>query len=245
MQLETLEQFKNRVYGFEYHSLYLDSSGKFCTNSNLCHKIDADGTMKPYLGNTVVFVFQRNGSESGRVESEAFLAHLAWMQEILYFRCQDMLSARLREETFHMTLHDLVNGTADRVNRDAMDAAGQKVKVLLERIRKENWILRMRTTCVFNMVNTSVVLGLEPVGEEDCSLLMRLYEQMEKIVPLGYPVTPHITLAYYKPGTYGADSIKNLEDTFRTVSKETYTVALAAEDLVYQKFCDMNQYYEE
>ncbi|MDO4324417.1 MAG: hypothetical protein Q4E24_00065 [bacterium] len=245
MQLETLEQFKNRVYSFEYHSLYLDSSGKFCTNSNLCHKINADGTMKPYLGNTVVFVLQKNGSESGNAESEAFLAHLAWMQDMLYSRCQDMLSDRLREDTFHMTLHDLVNGTVDGVNRHAMDVAGQEIKVLLERIRKENWILRMRTTCVFNMVNTSVVLGLEPVSEEDCSLLMRLYEQMEKIVPLGYPITPHITLAYYKPGIYNADNINSLEDTFRMISKETCTVALAAEDLVYQRFCDMNQYYEE
>ena len=101
----------------------------------------------------------------------------------------------------------------------------------------------MRTTRVFNMMNTSVVLGLEPVDDENCCRLMQMYERFHKIVPLGYALTPHITLAYYKPGVYPEEYLYALAGAFDTCNQKLgQIVELDIEGLHYQEFSDMNHY---
>lgn len=95
---------------------------------------------------------------------------------------------------------------------------------------------------MFNMVNASVVLGLEPCSDLDCYRLMDLYERLEEIFPVGYQMTPHITLAYYKPGIYQENDIKKLKEAFDCLLKETFIIEFTSENLTCQDFCDMNHY---
>lgn len=71
---------------------------------------------------------------------------------------------------------------------------------------------------------------------------MDLYERLEEIFPVGYQMTPHITLAYYKPGIYQENDIKKLKEAFDCLLKETFIIEFTSENLTCQNFCDMNHY---
>ena len=58
-------------------------------------------------------------------------------------------------------------------------------------------------------------------------------------MPLGYGLTPHITVAYFRPGVMASQQLSQLRKAFRPVDWE---VRLEMDKLVYQKFTDMNHY---
>lgn len=72
---------------------------------------------------------------------------------------------------------------------------------------------------------------------------MGYYEQMQQVHALDYPLTPHVTLAYYRPGCIEGDRLARLRRAIREANGqwkpelELYTMALA-----YQEFADMNTY---
>ena len=116
---------------------------------------------------------------------------------------------------------------------------------LLQEMRREGLpAVRMRATRVFSMVDTSLVMGFAPETEADCAALMGLYERFHAVVPLAWGLTPHVTLAYYRPGVYGPDAA----DALRSALHETQQLpplrlTLTPERLVYRRFSDMNRYY--
>lgn len=150
-----------------------------------------------------------------------------------------MLAQKLDPSTFHMTLHDLVNGvelSEDLKSRMAM--AEVRAKIILESWKGQP-PLRMKTTWLFNMVNTSIVLGLVPADEETWRRLDEMYTALESVVPLGYALTPHITMAYFKPGTYTQYDLNCLRPALHPV---VLGVELQFGNLFYQEFVNMNSY---
>ena len=98
----------------------------------------------------------------------------------------------------------------------------------------------MKATWLFNMVNTSIVLGLAPADEDSRNRLSDMYARLEDVVRLGYALTPHITMAYFRPGTYSAEQAERLSAALRKVELE---VELSMDNLTLQSFTDMNNYY--
>ena len=212
----------------EYIWRSLPEWGNFSTNHNLMKKVTHTGTFLPFYGNTVVF----------DLSSETKLT-LQSLQEELYRSAGWMLSQKLVPSTFHMTLHDLVNGSDVTEDlRDRMVMAEVKVKPILERWKGQP-PLRMKTTWLFNMVNTSIVLGLAPADEDSWRRLDKMYMTLESVVPLGYAMTPHITMAYFKPGIYTQYDLYYLRQALHPVE---LAVELRPEDLHYQVFQNMNHY---
>lgn len=212
----------------DYICRSLPQWGDFTTNPNLRKKVDAAGNLLPFLGNTVVFLLEDDTKES--------LRHL---QESLYQAAPDMLAQPLQMSTFHMTLHDLANGTPEQAGlqeymRYTMD---QVLQILPD--WKDAPPLRMKTTWLFNMVNTSVVLGLAPADDDSWRRLDEMYMALESVVNLGYAMTPHITMAYFLPGTYSSEQVQQLSAVLRTVDLD---IALDMKNLVLQEFFDMNHY---
>ena len=122
--------------------------GDFTTNPTLRKKVDEEGNLLPFVGNTVVFLLDDDTKES-----------LRQLQEELYRAAPDMLAKPLQMSTFHMTLHDLANGTLDQPGLvEYMNYTQERVSQILPGW-KAAAPLRMRTTWLFNMVNTSIVLG--------------------------------------------------------------------------------------
>jgi hypothetical protein len=212
----------------DYITCSLPQWGDFTTNPNLRKKVDEEGNLLPFVGNTVVFLLDEDTKEQ-----------LRNLQEELYRAAPDMLAKPLQMSTFHMTLHDLANGTPDQPGLlEYMNYTQERASQILLGW-KAAAPLRMRTTWLFNMVNTSIVLGLAPADEDSYTRLDAMYQAFEQILPLGYALTPHITLAYFRPGNYTAEEAACLSHALHDVNME---ITLCPADLVLQNFVDMNHY---
>lgn len=211
---------------------YIHSSmppwGGFETNPNLSKKVSPEGNLLPFRGNTTVFLLE-----------DSVKAQLRQLQEGLYQAAPDMLAQPLQPSTFHMTLHDLVNGPADQHGLDArMQEVEEQAAALLSGWKHQPPLV-MKTTWLFNMVNTSIVLGLAPADEDSWNRLDRMYTELESVAHLGYALTPHITMAYFRPGKYSQEQVQKLSAVLRKVDMD---VTLYTNDLVLQNFSDMNHY---
>ena len=213
----------------DYICRSIDPSKPFLTNPNLGKKVDLNGAFLPFIGNTVVYDLDAEVKQ-----------HLTALQDELYACGAAVLSQRLDPSTFHMTLHDLVNGQPDDGD------VSERMALIVPAVRKILYDLKshapisMQATWMFNMVSTSIVLGLKPADADSHSRLDAMYCRLEEVLPLGYPLCPHITLAYFRPGTYSAQVMEGLCTSLRAVDLQ---VTLKAENLCFQNFLHMNHYY--
>lgn len=212
----------------DYISRSLPESGGFQTAPGLALKVDVEGRFLPFYGNTAVFLLP-----------EGVKARLGEIREGLYAAAPGMFSERLEEDTFHMTLHDLVNGPDAAAIEGAVLEAGERAGRIIEGFGCFEPVV-MRATRTFNMVNTSIVLGLAPAEEDGWRRLPEMYGALEAVVPLGYALTPHITLAYFRPGRFGEEETGRLRAALGPVELE---LELRPEALVLQRFSDMNSYF--
>lgn len=236
---ETLMQFRQRT-GFIHHSLPQEG---FSVGGGAAAKVARDGTFLPYFGDTVIFDLD-----------DGTRAWLAQAQEMLYAFCgADVLSERLAPQSFHITLHDLISGGAqDRAGVFA-DAARREAqtRALLEGFTREYpHTIRVRAAAMMNMVSTSAVMVFEPAQEEDCAALTAMYDALQAVVPLTYPLTPHVTLAYYRPGLDGAQLERLHGGLFRAFSlaAQEYAgreAALEQARLGYCCFEDMREFISD
>ena len=216
----------NLLHDYIWRSL--PEEGDFVTNPNLTKKVGQDGAFLPFVGNTTVFLLDPETKRQLRA-----------LRDRLYRSAPGMLAEPLQEATFHMTLHDLANGVPGTAGlAERMAGTEYAAKALVEQW-KDLPPLKMKGTWMFNMVSTSIVLGMEPADGDSCRRLDEMYAQLETVVPLGYALTPHITMAYFRPGWYGPEQAERLADALRPVELE---VTLTADKLVLQEFDDMNHY---
>ena len=231
--LETLSEFRQRTNSFNQSSL---NSEGFYTNHNLINKINYDGKMSEFIGNTVVF------SITDDVKNIIYN-----IQNKLYVECRDILAKPLSKDTFHITLHDLINGKpSDEINNKIENIQPLALK-LVNDISNRNFNIKLQSTFLFNMVNTSMVVGFEPVDDKSCMELMKYYEMFQEIVNLDYPLTPHVTVAYFKPNKEKIDEnwIYKLQEVINFVkNQERIQLTLTNKMLEYQIFLDMNNYYK-
>lgn len=202
-------------------------TGQFTHDSKLEQKVSYIGSYLPYWGNTVVFDLD------GRTKQR-----LAAIRDGLHDAAGFMLADKLNADTFHMTLHDLVNHPGFPQEDEAADRAAAGARSLIEQWRGQK-PLQMRGTWIFNMCQTSVVLGLVPNNHETYLRLCRMYDDLQQVVPLDYDLCPHITLAYFKPGMYEQHQVQALRSYLHM---EPIIMDLAMEDLHLQSFTDMNHY---
>ena len=225
---ETLTMFQQRT-AFVRDSLPRD--GGFATNPRLTDKVDQDGRFRPFFGDTVIFDL-----------TEDEKAWLAGIRQGLCEACGALLAEPLDPASFHITLHDLNSAADPQVIAPAMALAEERSRLLLASL-PGGWAAHVRPTAVFSMVGTSVVLGFEPVDEENCAALMGLYEAFQQVVPLGYALTPHVTLAYYRPTEGGEDALRRLRAAIAAANQGMAGRTIALRDPRYCTFTDMNHYH--
>lgn len=230
MAVETLADFRRRTDAFIWDSF---PQGELCTHPQLCAKVCAEsGELRPFWGNTVVFCLP-----------EPVRRWLGDVQDLLYAQAADLLAARLAGDSLHITLHDLVSG-ADReqVQNEVARTREQARRLVAELVRREE-DLHLRPTAAFNMVNTSLVLGFEPAEETTCSRLMEGYALLHQVRRLDYQLTPHVTLAYYRPGCMDAAAVGRLRALAAQINAQWKPeITLNTRMLAYQEFSDMNRY---
>lgn len=225
--MERYGDFLGRVSAFEVAELDLRKS-YFRGRASLADKIDEENRLKEFFGDTVVFDLD-----------EAVKNRISALADRLYSDAGDCLAERLSGATLHMTLHDLSNGTNLSEIQEKMAENEEKIRSTSLPSRT----IKMKSTFVFNMVNTSLVLGLVPADEEEHIKLMELYDIFDGILEAKYPLTPHITLAYFTPSGFGDEAKARLEAAVNEINLDSqFEIILDTKKLHYQHFFSMNDY---
>lgn len=232
-----LEEYEQRT-AWKYEPI----GGSFPTHTELQNKIGPDGQFRPFPGSTAVF----------RLDRDAFrLARL--MQTLLHRHLEDtgMLAQPLPEDSFHMTLHDLINPEQDRAGGEGENDYARKVEnslTLAETIARhihERYAGReiaLIPDRIVNMVGKSLVLLLKPASEGDYALLLELYRQFDRVKALPYPLTPHVTLAYFRPGMIDGGRLNAVLQAMQPEPHTSPVCRLYPEALTAQYFSDMARY---
>lgn len=221
---------------------YAPISGNFHTAEDLTRKVRLDGSYAPFPGTTVVF---RLGKQ------ELGLTQL--MQQVLAQALEgtDMLASPLPPSALHMTLHDLISpencasDPEDRIQYDReMTASLKQAAEIAARISKDfaGRKIAMVADRIVNMVSKSLVLMLRPRTEEDFELLLEMYRRFDSVAALSYPLTPHITLAYYKPGMLDGAALGRAVDFAQICPENAPVFMFDPEALTAQSFRDMRNY---
>ena len=217
-------------------------TGWFGTNPNVLNKVDPDGQYRTFPGTTVVFRC-----------NEPMFEVISPLQDELHFQLteSEILAQRLPSATFHMTVHDLVSPEQKNAHSlpdyfHEMDDSLRRAVEVVSSFRKSyrDKCISMAADHVVNMVSKSIVMLLKPVKEEDFELLLEMYHQFDEIIRLPYPLTPHITLAYFKPCMIDGDKlgkvVVSLNERLKTLPVFDFTV----ENLTAQRFLDMQTYID-
>ncbi len=232
--METYTEFLNRINAFEKPQLCLGND-RFTANPSLTNKVAADNTFKNFYGDTVVFALDDRAKTK-----------LARYADALHKTVPQCFCQALKDDTFHVTLHDLSNSAALSdiaeelfYNELGVAKLGQELK------RYADAKIVLKSKYVFNMVNTSIVFGLYPSDENSHKTLTSLYSVFDSIKKLSYPLTPHITLAYYNVNGFDTDAARALESAVNGInSNDGFQLTLNVKDLRYQKFTSMNDYVD-
>lgn len=228
--METLYEMRQRINRFSIHSLYCKEDGSFETHPNSIDKVDGQGNLKGFYGNSMIF----------NINDPAFL-------EMCKKCCTEinrsiMMAQPLLHHTMHMTLHDLINGSNQEVIYERQKEVGKLAYAILNDL--PDFQLKMKPVRIYSMNQTSIVLGMEAIDEENHQLLMMLYERFQMIHPLSYPLTPHITLGYYRPGIYPNHDVLELERQLYYANEQIKEEVLVfnKKHLKLMNFTNMNDY---
>lgn len=230
--METFREFLDRINSFEKKVITFDNENFKC-NPSLMQKVDKNNAFRNFYGDTVVFTID-----------DAIKNKLCEYVNLLYQVVPECFCERLAPNTFHVTLHDLSNSPI--LHNVAEELFYNEIKIIevtnkLSKLKNIN--IKMQSTYIFNMVNTSLVLGLFPATEADYCRLMELYFLFDGVKKLSYPLTPHITLAYYNINGFDLHSAELLASAVNKLNNEI-ELKINVSKLFYQKFRSMNDYID-
>ncbi|MBQ4522072.1 MAG: hypothetical protein IJA10_03870 [Lachnospiraceae bacterium] len=230
---ETYKEFLARIQSFEKSETYFGND-YFKGNPSIAQKVGNDNLFQAFYGDTIVFHLD-----------DATKEKLSNFIEQLYQTAPECFCEKLDSNTLHMTLHDLSNAPVLK------DVAAEVFENELKVIEKSKEIkkfhkIKMKTKYIFNMVDISLVLGLYPTNEEEYNKLMELYDIFDDVKKLSYPLTPHITLAYYNVNGFDTEAAKALEGVVSKLNRNEMEIELELDrkHLYYQKFKSMNDYID-
>ncbi len=171
--MENYDEFLTRINSFEKNKIDFGRT-YFTGKQSITHKVDRNNTFKDFHGDTVVFDLDK-----------ATKTVISRLVDFLYEATPQCFCERLVPDTFHMTLHDLSNSDVLQNISDEMFYNELKIIKAKNRIEKlGNIRIKMKSNAIFNMVNTSLVLGLYPIDDANYIKLMELYSIINDIKPL-------------------------------------------------------------
>ncbi len=231
--METYQDFLGRINSFEKKEINYGNKF-FKGNPSISQKVGKDNVFRNFYGDTIVFALD-----------DIVKAKLTEYVELLYHTAPECFCERLVPHTFHVTLHDLSNAPVLRdVAEELFENELKVIEKMSEIQKQENVKIKMKSKYIFNMVDTSLVLGLYPANEDEYRRLMDLYLIFDSVKKLSYPFTPHITLAYYNVDGFDLQAARRLEAVVNMLNKNEIEIELDMNHLCYQKFKSMNEYID-
>lgn len=228
--MENYKEFLYRINSFEKSEIDLGRD-YFKGNPSIALKVNEDNSFRPFYGDTVVF----NLDDATKQKLKKIVESISAVAPECF--CESLVSS-----TFHMTLHDLSNSPV--LEDVVVELFHNELKALKIAEKVTPHKIKMKSKYIFNMVNTSLVMGLYPADEEEYNKLMNLYYLFDDVKKLGYPLTPHITLGYYNVKGFSAESARKLENIVKELNANEMEIEieLDTKELFYQKFISMNDY---
>lgn len=230
--METYESLNQRIASFQVESVPHETV--FRLSPALADKITPySGEYKPFFGDTVAYFLGQEGRDM-----------IATVMNVLYERFGASLSVPLPLEISHVTLHDLRAGNSIEPIWREMELTAKRLKQLVREARRLGAI-RTVGTAVFNLMNTSIAIGLTPENRGEHQKLLHARTLFDEIVPSAL-YTPHVTLAYYRPEMPDPLSPDYLRATLAELSIEVKgkLVVLEPAKLFALRFDAMNRYWE-
>ena len=227
--MESYQEFLQRINSFETPNLQL--AGDFSPSKSLLAKVSQDNSFNKFYGDTTVFDLDSQTK-----------SRISQIIDKLHSLAPECFAEKLDPDTIHMTLHDLSNSPnlTDVINSVSQDK--EKIANILNTTSISTKPIQMRTNNIINMVNTSLVLALSPSSEDDYKRLMNLYELFDNVRELPYPLTPHVTLAYYNHNGFNANLAEKLKGIVGRLNTMPFDLSISPNSLKYQTFTDMNHY---
>lgn len=125
--------------------------------------------------------------------------------------------------SYHMTLHDLSSGSRLSSLMPELESNRQKLKQQLASRSLFSPKIKMRSSFIFNMVDTSLVMGLVPDREVDYVNLMSLYRLVGGVMPLPYPFATR-DFSLLKCNGFSAEEARKLKKLVAELNKCSVTV---------------------
>lgn len=231
---ENYFDYVNRIQTLIQHqACFPPADEEFKTSPNLVQKCREDGSICPFYGDTVVFQLPKSMKQ-----------YLSYIQKSLYQEHGKFLSELLPEKSLHITLHDLSASARKHEITPKIELHDNVIKSFLPSLKDKGTISLVAKGMV-SMVASSIVMLFEPVDEQVHNTIQQMYESVDEICPLHYPLTLHCTLAYYKPGTYPPEewsSLYKFISQWNSQNLDGIRFALDSDMIDYQFFCSMKNY---
>jgi hypothetical protein len=160
---------------------YLKSADfKWHIPDSLTNKVDLNGSLKPYFGDTVVIKFD-----------DRDISTFSIFQDRLFSSLPDLFSDSLEPAQFHITLHDLKSGP----ERSSLDTVMEENRIKCEKIFKEvayyfkdhpeQLKVTLKPAFLYPCCNISMVFGFTPLSDRDFRIIMNLYNLFDNVVLSG------------------------------------------------------------
>ena len=233
MKTENYQDFLQRVNSYHPHILFNTQRCFVPDEERVVKKVNHDGTFRSFYGDAVVFKINQHEQQQVKLIAKE-----------LYKNFTDCFAEQVKSETYHVTLHDLVS--SNELTQIAVGMFKNELAIK-DAFRGDNFPhnpIKMRSAYLLNMVNTSIVLVLIPSTEADYKALIQLKRIFQEISPLDYPLTPHITLAYFSRAGFDQNKAAELSTFAAKLYNKPKHFSLQIDDLFYQKFISMNHYYD-
>ena len=226
-----LDCYSERINSFERRGFVLPE-GRFEPSASLAAKVDENNRFRRFYGDTIFFDLPED------IKRKA-----GSLCETLYRQCGECFSERLDEKTLHVTLHRLSSGNdisriSDEMFRSEIKLAGFTESDVFERTE-----INFQTNNIINSDDKSVVLSMKPKTESDYGKLLSLYGKADCVKVLPYPLTLHITLAYFNRNGFDEEVSGRLRRVVNILNEDPFDITLSTEELYYVKFTDMKSYY--
>lgn len=226
--------YRSRIQGLiNQHACFPAEHEQLATADGLKNKFCEDGSFHCFYGDTIVFQLSE--------DTKQFLGEV---QTSLYGQAAGILAEKLPVESFHITLHDLSSSVVQQDIRTEMKAHQDRMPEIMSFLKSKGAVC-LKAKGMANMVSSSIVMLFEPEKVEDHDTIQEMYECVEKIYPLPYPLTLHSTLAYYKPGIYDPKQwgkLYQLLDVFNRKYAGERKFVIDAHMTEYQVFSSMKDY---
>lgn len=207
---------------------------QFMTAPGVKKKFYNDGSFRSFYGDTIVFGLSEDAKRD-----------IYDIQASLYDVAGAMLAQELPKNTLHITLHDLSAAAQLGEVEPVIQQHKAQLEGKLTELKNQGWI-DLKARGIVSMVSSSLVMLFEPADEKAHDVIQDMYQSIDDMCPLSYPLTLHSTLAYYKPGVYPAEqwnALYRFVCDWNTRYAGQMDLTLDSRMVEHQIFCSMWEYF--